>query len=208
MSAAIVFVIIIPVLHYISTQKYGTMVLLVGLILIFRIRPNEYRCPGGESPFTYLYILSIGVLAAEKNWLCFKQNDLKHFLIETFLLGFLYCIYLVLPVERFWEFSWNCIPFFLIIYCWKWIIRIPIIKDILYFIGKHSMNIFLIHTFIRDHYLHDFIYSLKYFLLIIIVLLFLSIILSILIEQIKRIVGYNQLIKHLIENVPAFSEKD
>lgn len=205
MSAAVIFVLLIPLLHYIATKKYGTAILLVGTILIFRIHQDSIGFPGGESPYTYLYILCIGTLAAEKNWLLSSSKGVFKFFIDTILMYLVYRVYLVVPVELFWEFTWNLVPFFLIVYCWKWIICIPVIDKILIFLGRHSINIFLVHTFIRDHFFHDFIYSLKYFWLIIIVLLGTSVLLSILIEWMKKVTGYNQWINYLIEKVPTFN---
>ena len=66
------------------------------------------------------------------------------------------------------------------------------------FVGKHSMNMYLIHTFIFGYFFHDFIYSFKYPILIFIVLLIVSLLLSIAIEFLKGKFGFYQFQKHVI----------
>src|ERR1035437_3818694 len=61
------------------------------------------------------------------------------------------------------------------------------ISQVFEYLGKHSMNIFLIHTFIFGYFYSRFIYSFKYPLLIFIVLLACSLFISILIEYCKKI---------------------
>ena len=63
------------------------------------------------------------------------------------------------------------------------------------FLGKHSMNIFLFHTFIFSHWLKDFIYSPKNPLLIFLLLLALCLIISVAIEWLKKIIKIDSLIK-------------
>lgn len=62
------------------------------------------------------------------------------------------------------------------------------------FIGKHSYNIFLFHTFIYYYYLSDFTYSFKYPVFIFLFLLISCLIVSVFIEKLKTISGINRLI--------------
>jgi hypothetical protein len=95
------------------------------------------------------------------------------------------------------EIKYDIIPVFAVYYCYDFIINIKYIGEILIYLGKHSMNIFLTHTFIRYYYLSDFIYSFKHFILINLVLLVLSLLLSIAIEYLKKIVKYKVLVEKL-----------
>ena len=63
------------------------------------------------------------------------------------------------------------------------------------FLGKHSMNIFLFHTFIFSHWLKNFIYSPKNPLLIFLLLLGVSLIISVAIEWLKKLIKIDSLIK-------------
>lgn len=72
--------------------------------------------------------------------------------------------------------------------------------NILVFIGKHSMNMYLTHTFIFSYFFHDFIYSFKYPISIFSVLLIVSLLLSIAIEFLKKKIGFYQFQKSVISN--------
>lgn len=67
----------------------------------------------------------------------------------------------------------------------------------LIFIGKHSMNIFLFHTFIFSHWFRDEIYESHNPLIIFLLLLSTCIIISIILEYIKRAIHFETLLKKL-----------
>ena len=66
------------------------------------------------------------------------------------------------------------------------------------FVGKHSMNMYLIHTFIYGYFFHDFIYWFKYPILIFAVLFLISLLLSISVEFLKEKIRFYQFQKHII----------
>lgn len=55
------------------------------------------------------------------------------------------------------------------------------------FLGKHSMNMYMLHTFVCGYFFKDFIYGFKYPILIFFVLLVITLGLSVIIEYIKKI---------------------
>lgn len=59
--------------------------------------------------------------------------------------------------------------------------------NILTFIGKHSMNIFLMHTFVFGIYFNNFSYALKYPPLILLQLLLICLAFSVVLEKTKEI---------------------
>ena len=61
--------------------------------------------------------------------------------------------------------------------------------SVLKLLGRHSMNMFLLHTIIYKYYFEKFIYSFEHWLLISGVLIIETLILSIVIEKIKNFVG-------------------
>ena len=67
--------------------------------------------------------------------------------------------------------------------------EVRIVTQVLKYLGKHSMNIFMIHTFIFSYFYSGFIYSFKYPILIFSALLTYSILISILIEYSKTRLG-------------------
>ncbi len=66
------------------------------------------------------------------------------------------------------------------------------------FLGKHSYNIYLFHSFIYYYYFHDFIYCSKNPIIISLTLLIVCIPISMVIEWLKRLLYFNKLQKILI----------
>jgi len=81
------------------------------------------------------------------------------------------------------------------------IFKYQILHKIFVFLGKHSRNIYLIHTFIYLYFFQDFIHSIKFKPLIFIALLCISLAVSVIIEFIKKITQYKKLEKHLISKI-------
>lgn len=69
------------------------------------------------------------------------------------------------------------------------------------FIGKHSMNIFLFHTFIYYIYFPDFIYWSRNPILIYMTLLAACLCVSMMIEWLKRTTGFDGSVDRLIRKV-------
>ena len=63
----------------------------------------------------------------------------------------------------------------------------------LQFIGKHSMNMYLTHTFIFVYFFRDFIYGLKYPILMFLALFSISLLISVVIEFAKNKLGFYRL---------------
>lgn len=63
----------------------------------------------------------------------------------------------------------------------------------LQFVGKHSMNMYLTHTFIFGYFFHDFIYGLGYPILMFLALFGISLLISVVIEFAKNKLGFYRL---------------
>jgi len=81
----------------------------------------------------------------------------------------------------------------LILWTTELVVYSPLSKKILDFIGIHSFNIFLFHTFIYYYYFPHFIYSFHYPLLIFAVLLGICLVISVVLEAFKKKSGLNTL---------------
>lgn len=79
--------------------------------------------------------------------------------------------------------------FFMVIfaYCFYMMKKSPYVESFFMLMGKHSTNIWLVHTFFCYYYFHDFIYGLKYPILIYILTLGLSVISSVVINKLYQL---------------------
>lgn len=199
MSIAVFFIFTLPV--FVKSEKsFGPFALLflsVGIPRIFQIKYTD------NSYVTFCYTFILGIIFAKYNlvdrWVNYRHgphillSKTIRFVAELLLIIAGFHIYLRLPSKNFWEVKFGIIPVIIILFCCEFILTIPIIKSIFYYLGAHSMNIFLIHTFIRGIYLADFTYSFHHFALITLILLMISLLLSIILEFIKHLIKYDKI---------------
>ena len=130
-----------------------------------------------------------------------KWNHLVKFLIE-FLLLFVLMVLRQGPLMDILYPFWDAvIPVVFASFCCEFIVIIPGLRQLLIFLGTYSANIFIIHNYIRKVWFYDFTYSFKYPLLIVMVLLSISLVLSICIEQLKKIIHYNSFTCLLVQKI-------
>ena len=67
------------------------------------------------------------------------------------------------------------------------------------YVGRHSMNMYLTHTFIFRYFFHDFIYGFKFPVLIFLALFATSLLLSVCIEFVKRRIGFYRLLGKVVD---------
>ena len=139
-------------------------------------------------------------------------DKLNHFL-NRFNFWFLLSILLLSFSVLFYMRNYHVIPYFtgtrvdaflsvnIILLVLLTIRHIHIIHGTLKFLGKHSMNIYMVHTFIFLYWFKGLIYSFKYPIVIFTVLLVSSLVISITIEYLKKIIHLPNLIKTITQRV-------
>ncbi|MDO4173747.1 MAG: acyltransferase family protein [Eubacteriales bacterium] len=77
--------------------------------------------------------------------------------------------------------------------------RIPVIHTVLAFLGKHSANLFYLHSFVYCYWIStaDFVFQFHYDLLIWAVILLLTLALSLTLEWLKRVIHYHAIMSNL-----------
>lgn len=200
MSAAIVFIFCVPLIFKIK-EKIGYLPIIVVVTALPRVLKVGY--PGTVNLFTFMLILIFGMMCAECNTFekiseIFKKNKLIYVVsivvLAAIILASIRLLYVV-SYEKAWELQLNFIPILFIILCRYTVVRIPIVNNALEFIGKHSMTIFLTHTFIRYNYLTDLIYNQKSFIISFFLLLGLAIILAVVIDTFKSLIKFDKLVE-------------
>lgn len=183
MKIAYVLIFLIPLI-VIITKYIGYPILILSLIFPFVI-------PLSGDIERYLFTAVLGVCTAygklpEK----FMNSRLPLFLQWPIgIAGFLFCI--ILRQNEFINthylfFVDGIIALFLLYFCGILLNRIPILNVILQFIGKHSMNIYCVHTFFYMILWKQYIYHFKYAGVTFLLLLICSLLYSVLLEVIKK----------------------
>lgn len=149
-----------------------------------------------------LPVALLGTAFAYENWFekikQWNRSWRKLILFAALLL----CGWFSFEVNQYvnYRLSWLLI-FFLPILVQEYISYVPVLSHILKFIGTQSTNIFLIHTFIYYYFYTEIIYSLYDSWKIYIAVLAVSLIVSVIIECIKSLLHYNQLIELVCKKV-------
>ena len=214
MTLAIFIVIVVPLFAMIS-KKLG--ILAVALLTIFVPRiivlGSDFEIGGNSNVLRYLFVVFLGVLFAQndllvrmKEYSIFKNRLLNKFIKFVGATVLLIIFYIMRAScnsidEYTFELRDGIIPIFVIYYCYEFIIDIPIIRQVLLFLGKYSMDIFLTHTFIRLYLFADFTYSFKNWLLIDLVLLLDSLAVAIAMHFIKKFTRYDRLLSVVLKKV-------
>ena len=207
MSAAIIFVLIIPAVYIIS-RKIGYLPIVIVIAALPRLFNLGYL--GASNTYVFILPVVFGMIFADydlfnKIETKLPKNKILSYVICFGLFGAAICVGYIAVTDYdrkvAWEFNYAVIPVVFICFFRYCIVRIPIIKNVLKFIGTHSMTIFLTHTFIRYNYLADVVYSFGHFLLIYVVFFAMSLVLAMVIDIIKKLCCYDKLISKMTTKI-------
>ena len=198
MSLAIVLIMIFPFVHSIM-EKYQWVVVVASIIV-------PRACGFGQSTdlFRYLLAYTLGMYFAQHDLLArIKEKFMEQNVVGKLLSLIVSLIGLAVIIkcrQNAW-IGWKYLDFwdgfaamYVIIISYIYILNGKWIVKGLGFLGKHSMNIFLIHSFYRDVFFHKFTYSFYYAWLDYIVLMAISLVTSIVLEWFKKLIRYEKFI--------------
>lgn len=198
MSLAIVLIMIFPFVHSIM-EKYQWVVVVASIIV-------PRACGFGQSTdlFRYLLAYTLGMYFAQHDLLARIKEKFMEQNVEGKLLSLIVSLIglaVIIKCRQNAWIGWKYLDFwdgfaamYVIIISYIYILNGKWIVKGLGFLGKHSMNIFLIHSFYRDVFFHEFTYSFYYAWLDYIVLMAISLVTSIVLEWFKKLIRYEKFI--------------
>ena len=198
MSLAIVLIMIFPFVHSMM-EKYQWIVVVASIIV-------PRACGFGQSTdlFRYLLAYTLGMYFAQHDLLArikekFMEQNMAGKLL--FLIVSLIGLAVIIKCRQNAWIGWKYLDFwdgfaamYVIVISYIYILNGKWIVKGLGFLGKHSMNIFLIHSFYRDVFFHEFTYSFYYAWLDYIVLMAISLVTSMVLEWFKKLIRYEKFI--------------
>lgn len=200
MSAAIMFILIVPVAYAIS-KKVGYLPILLIVCALPRVMNLGYL--GSTNLYTFIFPVLLGMIFADYE-LFEKIIDkspknkvlayIIHFIVFSGIIFSGYFVRFLYDRKGVWEIVYGIMPVFFICFFRFCVLRLPVIKEILTFFGKHSMTIFLSHTFLRQYYLNNFIYTKGHFLVVYAVFVAVSLALALVLDVFKDIIKYDKLV--------------
>ena len=199
MSLAIVLIMIFPFVHSIM-EKYQWVVVVASIIV-------PRACGFGQSTDLSRYLLAytLGMYFAQHDLLARIKEKFMEQNVEGKLLSLIVSLIglaVIIKCRQNAWIGWKYLDFwdgfaamYVIIISYIYILNGKWIVKGLGFLGKHSMNIFLIHSFYRDVFFHEFTYSFYYAWLDYIVLMAISLVTSIVLEWFKKLIRYEKFIE-------------
>ena len=185
MKVAYVLIFLIPVLYF-AVQKIGYAALPAAFLLpyIVQMDPDIQR---------YFFVAVFGVCAAYGKWpeklAAIRMNPVIKWTLGIAL--FAVCVLVrqnYVVYQTFVAYVDAPIALFLVYFVCQVLGMIPFVGKVLAFIGSHSLNIYLVHTFFYQALWRDFIYSFRYAGLIWLVLLACSLLYSVVLEFVKHVI--------------------
>jgi peptidoglycan/LPS O-acetylase OafA/YrhL len=214
MTLAITLIFILPVLwKFYNDFKYLGILLLPISVLLPKLLGMYENINNGiifeATNFSwYFFTVMLGLVTASENLLERLVNYkslYKHSSAIKLLVGSL-----MLLIVGYVRMRWGLISItegiivFLICFLSfsvSEIKNIKFVKIVLQFLGKYSMNMYLIHSFVFMYIFKDFIYSFKYTVVILIVLIVITLLVAIGIETLKKIIKFQNVIDLLYRKV-------
>lgn len=159
MSAAIVFVLVTPLLTD-GLKRWGSLTCVATVFFLSQM--GGYG--GGVNALDFLLPFALGAAFAHGDWFarwydfCAKRGILA-FVLSAVAVAFCFKLNWSLPADHWWNVKYGAMPVMVILFVKEYIIPIPGIRQVLCYLGRHSANIFLVHTFIRYYYCEAITYS-------------------------------------------------
>lgn len=166
----------------------------------------------------YLFVAPLAVCFADQNVLerlkafhIVKNtvlNKILKFILSTGLLYILCKMFNMQWGTDHFEFALNgVIPVLIVYWCYEFVIGILGIRQVLQFIGKHSANVFYIHTFIRAVWLKDLTYSFGHAAVILLFVLGVSLVISILLGFVQKIIRFDKFSAWIMNKILGWADR-
>jgi peptidoglycan/LPS O-acetylase OafA/YrhL len=207
MGFAIVLILVFPLLIKLY-RKIGILLMPLGVLL-----PCVLGMSITQMNRWMMLLPALGIVCADchvlercKNWCIVKNTLINGFIRFVFLSGGI-AVYLYWLIHSgLWGYDnltyVNIVldagaAFLIALWSYLFLADCPVIREIFQFLGKHSMNIYLIHSFIRGVWFYNQLYSMGHFMIIFLTLLGSSLVISVLLELLKKYSGYTTLVQKL-----------
>ena len=137
-----------------------------------------------------------------------KLDKIIKFAVSTVVLYVLFLVKIRFLSNVRIRFTINTVMIVLLIYwCYEFFIELLVIKQVLQFLGRHSADMFFVHSFIRQLWYKQELYSLESAVLIYLVLLGSSLLISIALDLLRKLVHYQQATGWITGKVLQFADQ-
>ena len=208
MSAAIVFIVAVPVLYWVR-RIVGWIPVVFGVCAVQRLLVGDYL--GGVNAATFLTPVVLGMMFRDLH--IFDRIDgtrpvridedgrssssVLYGILAVAAIFVCFRINVNISPSVLWEleYGWFVLPF---VFAVKYLLgNVPVLSRFLSFMGRHSMTMFLTHSFIRWPYLESVVYGTGNFMLNYVALLVLSVALAVVVDWLLDKVHLHRFISYV-----------
>lgn len=188
MELAVLIIFIVPLLYFVA-KKMGNYTILLAVLFPVAVELTY-------DVKRYYFVIILGVLAATGEWFEKLFSIKKVPAAVQGLLGVILLAGFVLLRQNYVvynEFAYLLDAPIAVFVSWfgaRFLTAIPGVRHVLAFLGKHSMNIYFVHTFFYMAIYQEFIYSFRYAGLIFLMLVIVSLGYSVVLECVKWLLGF------------------
>ena len=198
MSVIIPLTFLFPFI-YDLVKKYGLTVLLCFFCLLLPIPKG----PNFSVINVWLLPFALGIYLSQNNYIEAASNKIRKFgRLRFILLGLIIILAAIsrsnLTILNGTKIDW-LFGITVILFVFELTTSFIVFEKFFGFLGKHLFNIFLFHTFIYRFWFSSFIYSFENSILIFVVLLIICLSISLLIEQLKKILYFDYLVAKIFK---------
>lgn len=195
MELAILIIFVVPLIYFVA-KKMGNYTILLAVLLPVAV----------ELTFDikrYYFVIVLGVLVAVGQWFE-KLFEIKVSVAWQAVAGIALLVGFIIFRQNYVvynEFAYLVDAPIALFVSWfgaRLLSCVPGVSQVLRLLGKHSMNIYFVHTFFYMAIYQEFIYSFKYAGVIYLVLVAVSLAYSLVLEGIKHFLGFNKFTKWLV----------
>lgn len=189
MGITILFYVLFPIVYKLFDYSSHITLLLSFLLILLPAIPLKIK----NNAFVFVFGMYIAKYNGFEKLKSKFNTKTKTLVFCILILVVITHIYLLLPLEakEFMAFVTIFISFVILS-------KIKILNKLLFELGKYSGSIYMFHAFIYYYYFKDVIYSMKYSILMFIVLTVLCYLIARLFEWIKHIIHYDSFFNNTI----------
>lgn len=190
---------VFPILRKMITTYNHLALLMIAVVLFTNLIPTGFLNTQYIVP--YIFHFSFGIYISHNRLferitsLVYRVNNFYKWLIGLGLLLLLLvlCYYRQFIGQNIYGMRFDVMFGFIIIIINKlYLARIKTLNIMMRFLGKYSLDIFLTHMFLTHYFISDFVYQLKYPVVMFFFVTGVSAILAVFAEKIKNIIGLNK----------------
>lgn len=160
--------------------------------------------PAHQYMTKYLMVLPLGICCADGEvFERLKKYSPTGNLAFDKILKFVVYTVLILAFYRIFDSQWGrdhfefilngILPVLVICWAYEFLIELPVLKQFLQLVGKHSPVIFYVHTFVRSKWMPGLTYSFSHAWQILAFVLIVSLCISVFLDLVKKILHYDRI---------------